>query len=84
MNITYSLGVIGRDGMYSYGRAAATPELARLNKGHLHRLEGERLAIYERRALPGTWTDSSGNQHQRYDDPVLVEVEEHPGQWVIA
>lgn len=69
MNTTYQLVVLGRDGMYSYGRLAASPELAKLVPGALQRRPGERLGINE----------ITGPQNDRH--AILVEAERVAGEW---
>jgi hypothetical protein len=81
MDNYFSLGIVGRDGMYTCGERTATPELALQARGNLQRREGDRLGVYCVTYLPGYWTDSSGNQHRRTDKPVLVQVEATPGEW---
>ncbi len=80
----YRLTIIGRTGMYTQGDLAATPVLARVAVGALHRTTTDRLGIVEVRELPGTWTDSAGHAHPRYAEPVLVEAETTPGEWTIG
>lgn len=70
----YYLGVIGRDGMYCSGERAATPELARIARGNLIPRKNDRLGVYGVRRLPGFWSDSAGNRHERCSKPVLVEL----------
>lgn len=87
-NTTYRLTVLGENGMYTYGERAATPELAKLAKGNLcrtpYKAATRRLAIEESHRLPGLWTDSAGNQHERWSDSIVVEVEPEPGIWTIG
>lgn len=84
MDRIYSLAIVGRRGMYCHGAPAATPELARQCQGLLIRRPKDRLAIVESRRLPGYWTDSGGNQHERWSGPVTVEIESTPGEWTIS
>jgi len=80
----YRLIVLGRDGMYSYGDLAQNESLARLVPGNLQRRTGERLGITLVREAAGTWRDSAGHSHQRYEAPVLVAAEAMPGEWQIG
>jgi hypothetical protein len=81
---TYALRIIGKTGMYTTGNWAASPELAKLDKGVLIASPSDRLGVVEREELPGTWSDSAGNRHKRYADAVLVAAETTPGEWAIA
>lgn len=72
-----------RSSMYSAGTSAATPELAMQMPGDINvkRAQGEKLCIVERAQLPGYWTDSSGNQHQRLANPVVIKIETAEERW---
>ena len=62
-------------GMYCAGERCDTLELARQLPGNLTRSNPrERLAVVRVHVLPGYWTDSEGMAHERYSDPVVVEL----------
>ena len=84
MDTIYRIGVIGRSGMYCCGDNASSPELAKMNRGVMVVRAGDRLGVFARRRLPGTWTDSCGMVHERYTDAVLVEAESVPREWGIV
>ena len=84
MDRVYRLCVMGKHGMYTQGQNAATPELARQAVGTIICDRQAKLGIVSQERLPGLWGDSAGNQHQRYADSVLVDVEPEPGTWEIG
>lgn len=71
--------------MYCSGARADSAELAKFARGNLIRTkrdrEPRRLCVLRVDPLPGTWTDSAGCAHQRYDNPVVVELEPQIGDW---
>ena len=84
LTTTYALKIIGRDGMYTYGDAAATPELAKISRGNLIARDTDRLCIVARYTDGSVWTDSAGNSHIRVLSTVVVDAESTPRQWGVS
>jgi len=83
LTYTYRLKIIGREGMYTSGDLAETPELAKLNKGVLRQDVRDRLAIVRSTYDGSRWTDSGGNTHLRSLQDVVVDCELEPRTWAI-
>ena len=81
--ITYRLIVIEDNGtipngMYTYGKTAITPELAKAVPGNLSRrvINGETLRVGVERS---DWNEGDKSPYRT----VLVEMEKTPGEWKI-
>ena len=80
MSIAYRLTVLGERGMYTHGDLAASPELARLAPGYLQRRASTRLGVEQVDLGAALGDEERPEVLQR----VLVEAEDHPGQWAIG
>lgn len=86
MDRIYRLEIHGKRGsMYSVGVSAATVELAKQAPGTIScDRTAQRLCVVMMERLPGYWTDSAGQSHHRWDNPIIVEIESTPGEWSIG